>query len=105
MAGSAADLPAPGAYEYGEFIAAGVLPFCVTDTGKVAPGSVAGGAGVAPDTRCQGCLWPFAEQKKRDTRAPRLPVSRLRERASEYVCERERVSVCVRETESECVCV
>lgn len=34
---SVADLPSPGVYEYGEFIGAGVLPFCVTDTGKVAP--------------------------------------------------------------------
>lgn len=32
---SVADLPSPGVYEYGEFIGAGVLPFCVTDTGKV----------------------------------------------------------------------
>jgi len=48
LAASAADLPAAGAYEYGEFIAAGVLPFCITDTGKVAPGSAA--LGLSPST-------------------------------------------------------
>ena len=29
------DLPAAGAYEYGDFIGAGVLPFCVNDAGNV----------------------------------------------------------------------